>query len=150
LVSVPVADVDRAKAFYVDQVGFCVEQDVQVDENHRFVELMPRCSPCSIALTTGYIDSQPGCLTHLDHASRTGADATQTLAEYGTFSGDRWTQESTPRRRTTRTQPASVFALVLVLNEPARDGIIPPIRQRTEPVAARSAVLSATPIQYAP
>jgi uncharacterized glyoxalase superfamily protein PhnB len=35
---------------------------VQVDENHRFVELMPPGSPCSIALTTGYIDSQPGCL----------------------------------------------------------------------------------------
>ena len=62
LVSVPVADVERAKAFYVDQVGFGVEQDVQVDENHRFVELMPPGSPCSIALTTGYIDSQPGCL----------------------------------------------------------------------------------------
>ena len=62
LVSVPVADVDRAKAFYVDQVGFSVEQDVQVDENHRFVELMPPGSPCSIALTTGYIDSKPGSL----------------------------------------------------------------------------------------
>jgi hypothetical protein len=42
--------------------GFGVEQDVQVDENHRFVELMPPGSPCSIALTTGYIDSPPGCL----------------------------------------------------------------------------------------
>jgi predicted enzyme related to lactoylglutathione lyase len=46
LVSVPVADIDRAKAFYVDQVGFCVEQDVQVDENHRFVELIPP-APCA-------------------------------------------------------------------------------------------------------
>ena len=45
LVSVPVADVDRAKAFYLDQVGFGVEQDVRVDENHRFVELMPPGSP---------------------------------------------------------------------------------------------------------
>src|SRR6187200_951645 len=62
LVSVPVTDVDRAKAFYVDQVGFSVEQDVQVDEDHRFVELMPPGSPCSIALTTGYIDSEPGSL----------------------------------------------------------------------------------------
>jgi catechol 2,3-dioxygenase-like lactoylglutathione lyase family enzyme len=62
LVSVPVADVDRAKAFYVDQVGFGVEQDVQVDANHRFVELMPPGSPCSIALTTSDIDSLPGCL----------------------------------------------------------------------------------------
>jgi predicted enzyme related to lactoylglutathione lyase len=41
LVSIPVADVDCAKAFYANQVGFYVEQDVQVDENHRFVELMP-------------------------------------------------------------------------------------------------------------
>ena len=46
LVSVTVADVDRAKAFHVDQVGFGVEQDVQIDENHRFVELMPPGSPC--------------------------------------------------------------------------------------------------------
>src|SRR5215211_2494221 len=60
LVLVPLADVDPAKASYVDQVGFGVEQDVQVDENHRFVELMPPGSPCSIALTTGDIDSEPG------------------------------------------------------------------------------------------
>jgi predicted enzyme related to lactoylglutathione lyase len=62
LVTVPVSDVDRAKAFYVDQVGFTIEQDVRVDEEHRFVELMPPGSPCSIALTTGYVDSQPGSL----------------------------------------------------------------------------------------
>jgi catechol 2,3-dioxygenase-like lactoylglutathione lyase family enzyme len=37
LVTVPVADVDRAKAFYVNRAGFSVEQDVQVDEHHRFV-----------------------------------------------------------------------------------------------------------------
>jgi predicted enzyme related to lactoylglutathione lyase len=62
LVTVPVSDVDRAKAFYVDQVGFSSEQDVQVDDEHRFVELMPPGSPCSIALTTGYVDSEPGSL----------------------------------------------------------------------------------------
>lgn len=62
LVPVPVSDVDRAKAFYVDRVGFSVEQDHQVDEAHRFVELMPPGSPCSIALTAGYVDSEPGSL----------------------------------------------------------------------------------------
>lgn len=62
LVTVPVSDVDRAKAFYVDQAGFSVEQDVYVDETHRFVELMPPGSPCSIALTAGYVDSVPGSL----------------------------------------------------------------------------------------
>jgi predicted enzyme related to lactoylglutathione lyase len=62
LVTVPVSDVDRAKAFYVDQAGFSSEQDVRVDDEHRFVELMPPGSPCSIALTTGYVDSEPGSL----------------------------------------------------------------------------------------
>jgi predicted enzyme related to lactoylglutathione lyase len=62
LVTVPVSDVDRAKAFYVDQVGFSSEQDVQVDDEHRFVELMPPGSPCSIALTTGYVEAEPGSL----------------------------------------------------------------------------------------
>jgi catechol 2,3-dioxygenase-like lactoylglutathione lyase family enzyme len=62
LVTVPVRDIDRAKAFYVDQVGFAVEQDVQVDEQHRFVELIPPGSPCSIALTAGYVNTEPGSL----------------------------------------------------------------------------------------
>jgi catechol 2,3-dioxygenase-like lactoylglutathione lyase family enzyme len=62
LVTVPVADVDRAKAFYVDRAGFSVEQDVRVDDGHRFVELMPPGSPCSIALTDGYVNSEPGSL----------------------------------------------------------------------------------------
>jgi predicted enzyme related to lactoylglutathione lyase len=62
LVTVPVSDVDRAKAFYVDRAGFSVEQDQRVDDAHRFVELMPPGSPCSIGLTTGYVDAEPGSL----------------------------------------------------------------------------------------
>lgn len=62
LLTVPVVDVDRAKAFYTQRTGFSVEQDVQFDRDHRFVELMPPGSPCSIALTTGYVDSAPGSL----------------------------------------------------------------------------------------
>lgn len=65
LVSIPVSNVDRAKTFYVQQVGLTVEQDIQVDEGHRFVELMPLGSPCSIALTTGYVDTEPGALNGL-------------------------------------------------------------------------------------
>ena len=65
LVTVPVSDVDRAKTFYVDQVGFRVEQDVQVDPAHRFVELLPPGSPCSIALTQGYVDAAPGSIKGL-------------------------------------------------------------------------------------
>jgi predicted enzyme related to lactoylglutathione lyase len=62
MVTVPVADVDRAKAFYIDQVGFRVEQDVRIDAGHRFVELVPPGSACSIALTEGYVESAPGSL----------------------------------------------------------------------------------------
>jgi predicted enzyme related to lactoylglutathione lyase len=62
MVTVPVSDVDQAKAFYAERLGFSVEQDVQVDERHRFVELQPPGSPCSIALTMGYIDAEPGSL----------------------------------------------------------------------------------------
>lgn len=62
LVTVPVSDVDRSKRFYVDQVGFRVEQDVEVDRTHRFVELLPPGSPCAVALTLGYVNSVPGTL----------------------------------------------------------------------------------------
>jgi len=65
LVTVPVADVDRAKTFYVERAAFVVEQDVRVDEHHRFVELVSPGSPCSIALTQGYVDSTPGSLRGL-------------------------------------------------------------------------------------
>lgn len=53
LITVPVLDVDRAEVFYVEQVGFTVEQDYRVGEGHRFVELTPPGSPCSIALMQG-------------------------------------------------------------------------------------------------
>jgi catechol 2,3-dioxygenase-like lactoylglutathione lyase family enzyme len=62
MVTVPVNDVERAKSFYVERLGFSVAQDVQVDDNHRFVELVPAGSDCTIALTAGYVDSQPGSL----------------------------------------------------------------------------------------
>src|SRR5688572_5035452 len=50
LVAVPVSDVDRAKAFYVDQVGFVADQDHDVSDEVRFVQLTPRGSACSIAI----------------------------------------------------------------------------------------------------
>ena len=45
LVAIPVTDVDRAKAFYVDQVGFHADHDYQVNEALRFVQLTPPGSP---------------------------------------------------------------------------------------------------------
>lgn len=60
LVAIPVSDVDRAKAFYVDQVGFTDDHDVTVNENLRFVQLTPPGSACSIALGTGITEMAPG------------------------------------------------------------------------------------------
>ena len=53
LISLPVSDVDRAKAFYVEQAGFNADHDHQVSDELRFVQLTPPGSACSIAFGTG-------------------------------------------------------------------------------------------------
>jgi catechol 2,3-dioxygenase-like lactoylglutathione lyase family enzyme len=60
LVQVPVSDVDRAKAFYTEKVGFHADHDHQVSDTLRFVQLTPPGSGCSIALGTGLSDMAPG------------------------------------------------------------------------------------------
>ncbi|HEY7487609.1 MAG TPA: glyoxalase superfamily protein [Streptosporangiaceae bacterium] len=65
LVPVPVADVDRAKAFYSEQVGFNVDHDHQVNEQLRFVQLTPPGSACSISIGTGLVDMPPGSVQGL-------------------------------------------------------------------------------------
>jgi catechol 2,3-dioxygenase-like lactoylglutathione lyase family enzyme len=60
LVAVPVTDVDRAKAFYADKVGFHVDHDHQVNENLRFVQLTPPGSACSVVIGTGITQMAPG------------------------------------------------------------------------------------------
>src|SRR4051794_31661120 len=60
LVAIPVSDVDRAKAFYTEQVGFNADHDHQVNDELRFVQLTPPGSGCSIAIGTGMSDAQPG------------------------------------------------------------------------------------------
>jgi predicted enzyme related to lactoylglutathione lyase len=60
LVAVPVSDVDRAKAFYADKVGFTVDHDHRVSDEVRFVQLTPPGSACSIALGTGLVGTAPG------------------------------------------------------------------------------------------
>ncbi|MGH3673858.1 MAG: glyoxalase superfamily protein [Pseudonocardiaceae bacterium] len=60
LVPVPVTDVDRAKSFYVDQVGFHADHDHQVNDTLRFVQLTPPGSACSIMMGTGITEMPPG------------------------------------------------------------------------------------------
>jgi len=83
LVQVPVSDVDRAKAFYVDRVGFLAEHDHQVSEELRFVQLTPPGSACSIALTTGAHQMQPGSVSGLQLVVESADAARAELVERG-------------------------------------------------------------------
>lgn len=65
LVAVPVTDVDRAKAFYADQVGFIADHDHRVSDDMRFVQLTPPGSACSIAMGEGIVASVPGSVQGL-------------------------------------------------------------------------------------
>ena len=65
LIGVPVSDVDRAKAFYVDQAGFVLDHDHTVGEDIRFVQLTPPGSACSIAIGKGLTQLAPGALDNL-------------------------------------------------------------------------------------
>jgi len=115
LVAIPVTDVDRAKAFYVDQVGFHADHDHQVNEALRFVQLTPPGSACSIAIGTGLTESPPGSaqvqLVVADaHAARDEllargleVDEVQTF-DWGSFvyfadpDGNRWAVQELPPR----------------------------------------------------
>ena len=60
LVAVPVSDVDRAKAFYTEKIGFHADHDHQVRDDLRFVQLTPPGSACSIVIGVGITDMPPG------------------------------------------------------------------------------------------
>ena len=60
LVAIPVTDVDRAKSFYVDKVGFNADHDHLISPQLRFVQLTPRGSACSVVMGLGITDMPPG------------------------------------------------------------------------------------------
>ena len=65
VVVVPVSDVDRAKAFYSDKLGFNVDHDTTVSDELRFVQLTPPGSGCSIVIGRGNVAMEPGSLKGL-------------------------------------------------------------------------------------
>src|SRR6185436_11405578 len=79
LIHLPVTDVDRAKAFYVDQCGFNADHDVSVTESLRFVQITPPGSACSFAFGEGLGNTiKPGSL---DVIQAVVADADAALAQ---------------------------------------------------------------------
>ena len=83
LVAVPVSDVDRAKAFYTEQVGFNADIDASPSDDIRFVQLTPPGSACSIAIGRGIVESEPGSVAGLQLVVSSAADAREELAGRG-------------------------------------------------------------------
>ena len=114
LVGVPVSDVERAKAFYVDQVGFVLDHDHTVTDDIRFVQLTPPGSACSIAIGKGLTELAPGALDNLQvvvsdiHRARTelaerGVEVSEVdVRPWGSFvffadpDGNRWAVQEVP------------------------------------------------------
>src|SRR4028119_629570 len=65
VVMVPVSDVDRAKAFYAEKLGFDVDHDTKISEEYRVVQLTPPGSGCSIVVGNGLVEMTPGSLKGL-------------------------------------------------------------------------------------
>ncbi len=116
LVFVPVSDVDRAKAFYTERVGFVADHDQRVNERLRFVQLTPPGSACSIAIGEGLVDAPPGSAPNLQivvsdiHAARAellgrGLDVGEVdVQPWGSFlyfhdpDGNHWSIQQLPPR----------------------------------------------------
>jgi predicted enzyme related to lactoylglutathione lyase len=116
LVFVPVSDVDRAKHFYAEQLGWPVDYDHTVSDEIRFVQITPQGSACSIAFGKGLIDMPVGSQRSVqivvddadaarEHLLKNEVDASevdeQAWGRFVTFSdpdGNRWTLQQLPKR----------------------------------------------------
>jgi catechol 2,3-dioxygenase-like lactoylglutathione lyase family enzyme len=89
VVVVPVSDVDRAKAFYADRLGFAVDHDTKINDNTRIVQLTPPGSGCSVVLGKGAVpDMPPGSLKGLQLVVKDLPKAHAQLLERGVDAGD--------------------------------------------------------------
>src|SRR5439155_13590338 len=116
LVAVPVTDVDRAKAFYTEKIGFNADHDYQVRDDLRFVQLTPPGSACSIVIGVGITDMPPGSQKGLqmvvadvkevrDELAKRGVEVSEIeVMPWGSFvffsdpDGNRWSLQQLPVR----------------------------------------------------
>ncbi len=94
LVLFPVSDVDRARAFYGDRLGWPVDHDQTVSEEIRFVQVTPPGSACSIAFGRGLSGMAPGSLRALqvvvDDIEKAHADLTERLVDVSAIDDQPW------------------------------------------------------------
>ena len=88
LITVPVSDVDRAKDFYVNKLGFNADHDRTVFEGLRFVQLTPPGSACSIAIGTGLTDAAPGSVKGMQVVVDSAAEVRDALRAKGVETSD--------------------------------------------------------------
>jgi predicted enzyme related to lactoylglutathione lyase len=88
LIGIPVSDVDRAKAFYTEQVGFNADHDHTVSDEIRFVQLTPPGSACSIAFGVGVTETEPGSVQGLQLVVSDIEAARAELVERGVAVGE--------------------------------------------------------------
>jgi catechol 2,3-dioxygenase-like lactoylglutathione lyase family enzyme len=106
LVLVPVADVDRAKAFYTEKAGFDLDVDTSPSPEFRVVQLTPPGSACSITVGTGLTDAVPGSVRGLHLFVEDIVTAHEDLTRRGVevtdvkhFDGGEWRPGPDPERR---------------------------------------------------
>jgi len=88
LVILPVSDIDRAKSFYVDKIGFHLDHDQRVNEQLRFVQLTPPGSACSIAFGEGITTAPAGSVKGLQVVVSDAQAARQALIDRGLEVGE--------------------------------------------------------------
>lgn len=98
VVLVPVADVERAKRFYEEKLGFHVDHDTPVNDTVRIVQLTPPGSGCSIVLSSGLHDAAPGSAAGLQLVVDDIEAAHAELTERGAEAGEVYHFEGAERR----------------------------------------------------
>ena len=88
VVTIPVSDVDRARDFYAEKVGFAVDIDHRISDDLRLVQLTPPGSACSIHLGKGTVDMEPGSIDGVFRIVRDLIAARDYLVERGVEVGE--------------------------------------------------------------
>jgi catechol 2,3-dioxygenase-like lactoylglutathione lyase family enzyme len=88
VVTIPVSDIDRARDFYAEKVGFAVDIDHRISDDLRLVQLTPPGSACSIHLGKGTVDMEPGSIDGVFLVVRDVRSAREYLVERGVEVGD--------------------------------------------------------------